>query len=324
MAKRQVSGIFLLNKDAGITSSQALVRVRAIYQAQKGGHTGALDPFAEGLLPICLGEAAKFSCYFLEGNKKYIATGRLGITTTTCDPEGEIVAERPVGDALARLPEVLKSFTGTIEQVPPIYSAVKVAGRPLYKYARQGLEVEIPRRTVTIHSIRLLDCTEDSFKVEVYCSKGTYIRTLLSDIGEALGCGAYVTALRRTMVEGLPQDQMISLAQLQQICDAREDKRDFTALDNLLLPLDLAVAALPAVSLPYDQAEPLTHGVRQGPDFSRAQLPEGGTAAAGPLRILYQNTFIGVAQFEDGILVPKRMMAPYLINPEDRKGCLDS
>lgn len=310
MAKRNINGIFLLDKPEGITSSTALVRTRAIFKAQKGGHTGALDPLASGLLPICLGEAAKFSSFFLEGNKRYIAEGTLGKVTTTCDREGDVVIERPVGDAAAHIEEVLERFTGKITQVPPIYSAVKVDGKPLYKYARQGREVEIPKREVEIYELKLLEKTETTFKVEVYCSKGTYIRTLVADIGEALGCGAYVSHLRRTMVEGLPCD-MIPLSTLQELTDQREDKSDFSSLDKLLIPLESALNNLPIIKLPVDMAEPLSHGMKVGPDFSRAVLPEGGLKPDELVQARVGDMFLGVCYLDsNGMLVPKRMMGP--------------
>ena len=172
-----------------------------------------------------MGEAAKFSSFFLEGNKRYLAQGTLGVVTTTGDREGEVVLERDIGDAVERLESVLEQFTGTITQVPPIYSAIKVDGKPLYKYARQGkeAEVEIPKRQVEIFELNLIEKTANTFTVEVYCSKGTYIRTLIADIGEALGCGAYVTHLRRTFVEGLPAGQMTTLDELQKLSNDREE-----------------------------------------------------------------------------------------------------
>lgn len=313
MAKRNISGIFLLDKPEGITSSTALVRTRAIFKAQKGGHTGALDPLASGLLPICLGEAAKFSSFFLEGNKRYIAEGTLGRVTTTCDREGETVLERPVGDAATRLEAVLERFKGRIEQIPPIYSAVKVGGKPLYKYARQGREVEIPKREIEIYELNLLEKTETTFKVEVYCSKGTYIRTLIADIGEALGCGAYVSHLRRTMVEGLPCS-ITPLKDLQELTDQRENKDDFSVLDKLLIPLEQALGNLPIMQLPLDQAEPLSHGMKVGPDFTQAILPEGGLKVDELIQVRYQDIFLGVCYLnEQGMLVPKRMMGPELM-----------
>lgn len=311
MAKRNISGIFLLDKPEGITSSTALVRTRAIFKAAKGGHTGALDPLASGLLPICLGEAAKFSSFFLEGNKKYIAEGTLGKATTTCDREGDVVAEREVGDASDRLESVLDSFRGRITQVPPVYSAVKVNGKPLYKYARQGREdeIEIPSREVEIFELKLLEKTANTFRIEVYCSKGTYIRTLVADIGEALGCGAYVSRLRRIFVEGLPV-QMTSLDRLQQIADARSDRSDFSSLDELLLPLESALNNLAVVGLPIDLAEPLSHGMRiRAEDMKRVSSP---LPAAGELfQVRCRNIFLGVCMLdESGTLTPKRMMGP--------------
>lgn len=310
MAKRKITGIFLLDKPEGITSSTALVKTRAIFKALKGGHTGALDPQASGLLPICLGEAAKFSSFFLEGKKRYLAEGTLGKTTTTCDREGDVVVEREIGDAMSRLEQVLPTFIGTITQVPPIYSAVKVNGKALYKYARQGRadEVEIPQREIEIYELKLLEKTDTTFKVEVFCSKGTYIRTLISDIGEALGCGAYVSHLRRIFVEGLPSGQMTTLEELQHIADQRIDRNDFSELDALLLPIEQALGNLPIVSLPLKEAEPLSHGMKVG--FA-------GTPPVAPeelVQVRFENLFLGVCYFnEQGMVVPKRMMDPEVL-----------
>ena len=317
MAKRKINGIFLLDKPEGITSSTALVKTRAIFKAQKGGHTGALDPQASGLLPICLGEAAKFSSFFLEGKKRYLAEGTLGKTTTTCDREGEVVIEREIGAAMERLEETLGQFVGTIVQVPPIYSAVKVNGKPLYKYARQGREdeVEIPQRTVEIYELKLLERTATTFKVEVFCSKGTYIRTLISDIGEALGCGAYVSHLRRVYVEGLPQGQMTTLEQLQHLADSRENRMDFTALDSLLIPIESALGNLPVVELPRELAEPLSHGMKvrlsNAENKVELKLPEPFPELNSLVQVQYHGLFLGVCYFSDpNLLVPKRMMDP--------------
>lgn len=324
MAKRNISGIFLLDKPEGITSSTALVRTRAIFKAQKGGHTGALDPLASGLLPICLGEAAKFSSFFLEGKKRYVAEGTLGRSTTTCDREGDTVLERPVGDAMSRIEEVLAQFRGPIVQVPPIYSAVKVNGKPLYKYARQGREdeVEIPKREVEIFELKLLEHTDTTFKIEVYCSKGTYIRTLVSDIGEALGCGAYVSHLRRIAVEGLPEGQMMSLEDLQKLADARSDRSDFSLLDAHLIPLENALNNLSVVSIPVKLAEPLCHGMRLKIDDlieavkqSQAKLPVPLPKPRELVQVQCAQIFLGVCCFdEQGFLLPQRMMGPEVID----------
>lgn len=308
MARRDIDGILLLDKPEGISSSQALVRVRGMYKAVKGGHTGALDPLASGLLPICLGQAAKFSSFFLEGDKRYLATGKLGEITATADREGAVILRRPVGDALQHLEGALAHFTGSITQVPPIYSAVKVAGKPLYAYARQGKEVAIPSRQVTIYELKLIDTTEDSFTVEVFCSKGTYIRTLIADIGEYLGCGAYVTALRRTYVAGLP-DKMIPLEELQKLADTKSVPDNFSALDALLLPIDLAVAGLPQLTLPQARASAFSHGVRQ--PLSAVLKISTPTKLNTPLAIRTSSgRFLGVAELKDGLLIPKRLMAP--------------
>lgn len=315
MAKRKINGIFLLDKPEGISSSSALVKCRAIFKAQKGGHTGALDPLASGLLPICLGEAAKFSSFFLEGNKRYVAEGTLGVVTTTGDREGDIVLEREVGNASDRLEEVLEQFKGTITQVPPIYSAIKVEGKPLYKYARQGKEdeVEIPKRQVEILGLNLIEKTSNTFSVEVYCSKGTYIRTLIADIGEALGCGAYVTHLRRTFVEGLPDGQMTTLDELQKLANEREDKSDFSSLDGRLISIADALDNLPRVDIPLSIAQPLSNGVRQGPNLGEHITCQEGIKPNDMVQVRYNNYFMGVCYFtEDNILVPKRLMAPEL------------
>lgn len=323
MAKRSISGIFLLDKPEGITSSTALVRVRAIFKAQKGGHTGSLDPLASGLLPICLGEAAKFSSFFLNGKKRYVAEGTLGRSTTTCDREGDTVIERPIGDAMSHLEEVLESFRGPIVQVPPIYSAVKVNGKPLYKYARQGreAEVEIPERHVEIYELKLLAKTETTFKVEVHCSKGTYIRTLINDIGEALGCGAYVSHLRRIGVEGLPEGQMITLEQLQQLADQRTDRSDFTHMDQLLIPTDAALANhMPVVSLPLSVAQPLCCGLKQGPNIKGITMPEQPIDPLMPIVVRCKGVFLGICHFDEkGVLVPQRMMGPDAIKAAEAK-----
>lgn len=310
--KRAVDGVLLLDKPKGVSSSLVLTRVRGMFRAEKGGHTGALDPLASGLLPICLGEATKFSTYFLEGRKRYIATGRLGIVTTSADAEGEIVATYEVKDALEHVAKVLEQFKGRIIQTPPIYSAIKVSGRPLYKYARKGQEVEIPKREVEIYSLELKEVksgSEPSFTVEVYCSKGTYIRTLIADIGNALGCGAYVTMLRRIEVQGLPKNEMIGLEELQNLCDSREDPADFTQLDKLLLPVDKVMEWLPCLTLQRKEALELCHGIRLREDLQNIQFSCERKLYDGPWQVRCEGEFLGVARVSCGFIIPERMMS---------------
>lgn len=219
-AKRRVDGILLLDKPEGMTSNRALQRVKHLFAARKAGHTGSLDPLATGLLPLCFGEATKVSGFLLEADKRYRVTCRLGITTTTGDREGEPLQRRPVpvlDDAA--ITAVLQRFIGRIEQVPPMYSALKHKGERLYHLARQGIEVERAPRAVTIHDLVLLARGEEELELEVHCSKGTYVRTLCEDIGEALGCGAHVTALRRTALGPFVDVSMVTLEQVLEVSD---------------------------------------------------------------------------------------------------------
>ncbi|WP_295365196.1 tRNA pseudouridine(55) synthase TruB [uncultured Succinivibrio sp.] len=306
--KRDIDGVFLLDKPTGISSALALTKVRGIFRANKAGHTGSLDPLASGLLPVCLGQAAKFSSYFLEGSKKYIATGRLGIVTDSGDAEGNVVEEHEIGDALSKLDEAINRFVGDITQVPPIYSAIKVDGRPLYKYARAGKSVEVPSREVTVFYIKLLDKTEDSFTIEVYCSKGTYIRTLVSDIGAELGCGAHVTMLRRIEVDGLPKGEMHTLENLQQLADKREDFTDFKEMDSLLIPIDEAMNYLPRIDIPYDMAVLLCQGQRQD-NLSECTFTGCDIEYRDTIQIRTNDMFIGVGHIQNGTLISDRMMS---------------
>ncbi len=300
MAKRPtrpVSGVLLLDKPGGITSNAALQQVKRLYQAVKAGHTGSLDPLADGLLPICLGEATKLSGFLLDADKSYRFRCRLGITTDTGDAEGAVIARRPV-PALdqARLEQVLEGFTGVIEQLPPMYSALKHRGQRLYVLARQGREVERQPRRVTIYRLRLLGFERDVLECEARCSKGTYIRTLAEDIGEVLGCGAHVEALRRTAVAPYEGYDMIPLAELQ----ARAE-HGLAALDELLLPLDTAVLDWPRVQVDAICARYLSTG--QAVLVPRAP-------GAGWVR-LYQdaNRFFGIGEIlDDGRVALRRLV----------------
>lgn len=244
---RDVHGILLLDKPTGLTSNDVLQKVKRIYNAAKAGHTGALDPLATGMLPICLGEATKFSQYLLEADKRYEVTAKLGERTNTSDSDGEVVSTRPVNVAVGTLIEALDQFRGPIMQVPSMYSALKHNGRPLYEYAREGIEIEREARPITIFELKLLGFEGDEVKLEVHCSKGTYIRSLVDDLGEVLGCGAHVTQLRRTQVASYPYERMLTLEQLECIFEQAkaESVPPREQLDPLLLPMDTAVASCP-------------------------------------------------------------------------------
>jgi tRNA pseudouridine55 synthase len=300
---RDIDGILLLDKPLDITSNEALQRVKRLYQANKAGHTGSLDPLATGLLPVCLGGATKFSTYLLDADKRYRVRVRLGITTTTADAEGEILETRPVGDLdEARVRAVLGRFLGPIDQLPPMYSAVKHQGERLYKLARQGIEVARQTRTVTIHAMELLDLAPSELEMDVHCSKGTYVRTLAEDIGAALGCGGHVIGLRRTGVGPYlePDSRFVTLDEIEDIVMA-DREGSFPALDALLLPLESALEHWPAVRLSADAAFYL----RQGQAVLVPQAPTEGL-----VRIYDPSLhFLGVGCIlDDGKVQPKRLL----------------
>ncbi|WP_018981983.1 tRNA pseudouridine(55) synthase TruB [Salinimonas chungwhensis] len=245
---RAINGIVLLDKPVGGSSNQLLQKVRWLFQAQKAGHTGALDPLASGMLPICLGEATKFSQFLLEAEKVYEVTARLGIRTTTSDADGDVVEERPVAVSEEQVEQACLSFLGQSKQIPSMYSALKHQGKPLYFYARQGIEIEREPRDITIFDMDILDISLPHITMRVKCSKGTYIRSLVDDIGQKLGCGAYVTRLHRTVVADYPAEKMVTIAQLEALRQS-DDAPVFDQMDALLLPMDTAVARLPTVYL---------------------------------------------------------------------------
>lgn len=250
--RRRIDGVLLFDKPLGYSSNQALQTVKKLYAAEKAGHTGTLDPMATGLLPICFGEATKFSSELLESDKRYVANVQLGLTTNTADSEGVPLLRRPVNVDRNAIEIVLKSLLGRIEQIPPMHSALKRDGKPLYEYARAGIEVERKPRNVVIHSLALLDWQNEFFIVEVNCSKGTYIRTLAADIGEALGCGAHLAALRRTGIGSLAVMTACTLEQL----EARLPEQ----LMSLLQPPDALLNQLDAAHLSDTDASHLMHG----------------------------------------------------------------
>jgi len=292
---RDIHGIVLLDKPVGISSNRALQKVRGIFQARKAGHTGSLDPFATGMLPICLGEASKTAAFMLEAGKHYHATARVGIATTTGDVEGEVIQTCPVPDLDSdKLAHILKQFTGEIKQVPPMYSALKHKGKPLYEYARAGIEIERPARTVTIHQLELLEWQAPELLFSVHCSKGTYIRTLAEDIARALNSCAHLVKLRRTVVEPFAGLPMVTLEQLQQARDNDGDLQEF------LLAIDAGLLAWPRIDVDSFQLEKFQHGN----NFSVAV----DEYSIGEVRIYGPQGLVGLAELSsDGTLQPVRV-----------------
>jgi len=295
---RSVNGILLLDKPVGLTSNTALQKVKRLFQAAKAGHTGSLDPLASGLLPLCLGEATKLSSFLLDADKVYTGVCKLGVKTSTADAEGEVIATRPVPVLdEAQLRAVLDKFLGDIEQIPPMHSAIKMQGQPLYKLAHQGIEVERQPRPVTIHRLHLTRLEADEFAFELHCSKGTYVRTLVEDIGEILGCGAHLSALRRTGVGPFDIAHSVSLEGLEQTAAAS----GLAGLDALLIPMDQALDTWPAVHLSENSA----YYVRQGQPVQVAKAPTSGWVRL----FADKDHFLGVGQIlEDGRVAPKRLV----------------
>jgi tRNA pseudouridine55 synthase len=295
--RRDVHGVLLLDKPIGLTSNDALQRVKRLFAAKKAGHTGSLDPLASGMLPLCFGEATKVSGFLLDADKYYVVTCKLGSRTATADAEGEVIETRPVPALDARLIEqALAGFRGEIMQVPPMYSALRHQGQRLYDLAREGIEVPREARPLTIHELHLKGFTADSLSLAVRCSKGTYIRTLVEDVADALGTCAHVTVLRRLAVGpfGLGS-AMYSLADLE--LGARDGA---AGLDALLLPVDSAVAHWPMAELTGDAAWYFTKGQ---PVF----VP--GAPAQGRLRVYADRRFLGVGEIiSDGRLAPRRLL----------------
>lgn len=251
---RDIHGIILLDKPPGYSSSQAVQKVRWLFTARKAGHTGSLDPFATGMLPICLGEASKTAGFMLDASKRYLATARLGQATATGDTEGDVVREMPIPDLTpAAIDAAFESFRGAIEQVPPMYSALKHQGQPLYKLARAGIEVERKARSLMIHRLELVGWENPLLVFKVHCSKGTYVRTLAEDIAAELGSCAHLQALHRLDVEPFAAADMISLEELEQAAEAGRQ-------DALLQPLDAGLKAWPVVELDGEDRVRFTHG----------------------------------------------------------------
>ena len=287
-----VEGVVLLDKPPGMSSNAALQAVRRLFGGVKAGHTGTLDPLATGLLPICLGPATKFAGGLLDIDKTYQALIRLGVATTTGDAEGDPVSHGSWEGCMERMPETLSAFRGEIEQVPPMFSAIKHRGRALYSYARAGEVVERQARRVTVYALELLSASGPDFSVRVHCSKGTYIRALAHDIGQRLGCGAHLKALRRTQIGNLRIDQALGLDALAALPEADREK--------CLLPPDILLSGLPAVILDQARADALL----QGRPVAIAE-----SEPAGSLRLYGEDgLFLGLGtRGEHGLLCPKRM-----------------
>jgi len=294
---RDVNGILLLDKPAGITSNDVLQRIKRLFNARKAGHTGSLDKTATGLLPLCFGEATKFSGYLLDADKHYQAVCNLGIETTTGDAAGEMVKESPIPELTEHQIElVLDEFRGDIQQIPPMYSALKYKGKRLYDLAYQGIEVERQARQVTIHRLQLLGLEATRFKIDVRCTKGTYIRTLAEDIGKRLGCGAHVGSLRRLGAGPYTEENMIDFPKLEKLA-----AEGIQSLDSKLLSVDTALFDLPEITL----AESLVFYLCQG---QAVTIPHAPTA--GMLRIYNSGKlFLGLGEvLDDGRIAPRRMV----------------
>ena len=299
---RKLNGILLLDKSLGASSNRVLQDARFLYQAAKAGHTGSLDPLASGMLPVCFGEATKVSAFLLDADKCYVTTAQLGAMSETGDAEGTLFDQKPVPEFTeAEIEAVLEPFRGPIQQIPPMYSALKKDGQPLYKLARQGVEVERKSRPVTIYELTFKGRTADTLLLQVRCSKGTYIRTLVEDIGKALGCGAYVSMLRRTEVSPFNDLPMHTLDTLR---DSFE-QGGLAALDEYLLPLDRALPHLPVLTVAEDDLERL----RQGQKLSLSSFFDKN-AELGMIRV-YSATgvFAGLCEVTESALKPKRLLA---------------
>ncbi|ALU44733.1 tRNA pseudouridine(55) synthase TruB [Pseudoalteromonas rubra] len=301
---RPIDGIVLLNKPQGISSNKALQQAKGIYFAQKAGHTGALDPLATGMLPICFGEATKFTQFLLDTDKTYVVRAKLGERTTTSDSDGEVVETRPVQITRAQLEQDVASFLGESDQYPSMYSALKYQGQPLYKYAREGIEVPRKCRKINVYSITLDEYDEhvQEIQMTVHVSKGTYIRTIVDDLGEKLGCGAHVIMLHRSEVGHYPSDKMITLEELEEkLQQAKaEDLPPSTYIDALLLPMDTALVDLPAVEI----------SAEQGVAFSHGQTVVVGELPEGVLKVVADGRFVGIGERnQHGHLKAKRALS---------------
>lgn len=303
---RDVHGIFLLDKHQGESSNDVMQKVKRLFQANKAGHTGALDPLATGMLPVCLGEATKFSQFLLDSDKRYLVTAKLGERTDTSDADGQVVQVREHNVSQADILAALSAFHGDILQVPTMFSALKHQGKPLYEYARAGITVEREARPITIFELKFIEYQAPFLTLEVHCSKGTYIRTLVDDLGEKLGCGAHVTMLRRLAVADYPQAKMMSLVDLQKLAETEP----LAELDKLLLPMDSAVSTLSKLPLNAEQTKAIGFGQRV--KFDNEQQ------IYGQVRLFSDSElFLGVADVDQNNVIRPSRLVNYPNNIEE-------
>ncbi|CAM3602481.1 tRNA pseudouridine(55) synthase TruB [Rouxiella silvae] len=304
---RDIHGVLLLDKSLGLSSNDALQKVKRLYNANRAGHTGALDPLATGMLPLCLGEATKFSRFLLDSDKRYRVIARMGQRTDTSDAEGQIISERPVTFSEAELQAALNSFRGETQQIPSMYSALKYQGRKLYEYAREGIEVPRESRSITVYELQFIRWESNEVELEIHCSKGTYIRTIIDDLGEKLGCGAHVSFLRRLQVATYPSERMVTMEQLHELIAKAEAEgiEPRLLLDPLLLPMDSPCEDFPEVNL-----LPFVAGyVKQGQPVQASGIPLSGLVRMTEGE---ERKFIGVGEIDDqGRVAPKRLVVEY-------------
>lgn len=303
--RRQLHGVILLDKPLGLSSNDALQKVRRLLRAEKAGHTGTLDPLATGLLPLCFGAATKFSQVSLDADKRYIATLKLGVTTNTGDAEGEVLQTRPVTPEQVnaeRIAQACAQWTGPIEQIPPMHSALKHQGKALYEYAREGIEIDRPSRQVTIHHIDILNWQGDVLELDVQCSKGTYIRTLAQDIGETLGCGAHLIGLRRTGSGGVTLNGAVTLDALAAMSEAERDTH--------LLPADILLNDWPEVLLTESEAARFLTGLRRRTRLADAPQVRVYGPHPEPGSLPGRRVLLGSAHIKGGELIPTRLLSP--------------
>ncbi|MBA0208241.1 tRNA pseudouridine(55) synthase TruB [Pectobacterium sp. CHL-2024] len=304
---RDIHGVLLLDKPQGVSSNDVLQKVKRIFNANRAGHTGALDPLATGMLPICLGEATKFSQYLLDSDKRYRVIARLGQRTDTSDADGNVIEERAIGFSATDLEQALEGFRGTTQQVPSMYSALKYQGRKLYEYARQGLTVPREAREITVYELQFIRWEGDELELEIHCSKGTYIRTIIDDLGEKLGCGAHVIYLRRLQVATYPTERMVTLEQLAALSEQAQTQEISLSqsLDPLLMPMESPVIDFPEVNL-----TPVVAGyLKLGQAVQAANVPSNGM-----VRITEgdEHKFIGMGEIDsDGRVAPRRLVVEF-------------